>query len=68
MITKNPGQVLLTREENFFLKMFLKEVSCPDKKVSCDICPFMTRENICIIGRLRAISEKRIYSRKEEMI
>ena len=58
MITKNPGQVLLTREENFYLKMFLKEVSCPDKKVSCDICPFMIRENICVIGRLRAISDK----------
>lgn len=40
MIMKNPGQVLLTKEEAITLRMFLAELSCPDSKVSCDICPF----------------------------
>ena len=68
MITKNPGQVLLTEQEAFYLKMFLKEISCPESKVSCDICPFyQNTTNVCLIGALRGISEKRyIVERKNK--
>ena len=57
MIMKNPGQVLLTKEEAVTLRMFLKELSCPDSKVSCDICPFFLKQtNVCMAGALRGIA------------
>lgn len=57
MIMKNPGQVLLTKEEAVTLRMFLKELSCPDSKVSCDICPFFLEQtNVCIAGYLRGLA------------
>lgn len=57
MIMKNPGQVLLTEEEAVTLRMFLKELSCPDSKVSCDICPFFLKQtNVCIAGYLRGLA------------
>lgn len=57
MIMKNPGQVLLTKEEAVTLRMFLKELSCPDSKVSCDICPFFLKQtNVCIAGYLRGLA------------
>lgn len=57
MIMKNPGQVLLTKEEVVTLRMFLKELSCPDSKVSCDICPFFLKQtNVCMAGALRGIA------------
>lgn len=60
MITKNPGQVLLTKEEAVTLRMFLKELSCPDSKVSCDICPFFIKNtNVCMARVLRGIATKR---------
>ena len=60
MITKNPNQVLLTEQEAFYLKMFLKEVSCPDSKVACERCPFFRPvTNSCVIGVLRGIMGNR---------
>lgn len=67
MIMKNPGQVLLTKEEAVTLRMFLKELSCPDSKVSCDICPFSLKQtNVCMAGALRGIAMTRhIVERKK---
>lgn len=57
MIMKNPGQVLLTKEEAVTLRMFLKELSCPDSKVSCEICPFFLKQTtVCMAGALRGIA------------
>lgn len=60
MIMKNPGQVLLTKEEAITLRLFLRELTCPDVKVSCDICPFFIENtNVCMAGALRGIATKR---------
>lgn len=68
MIMKNPGQVLLTKEEAVTLRMFLKELSCPDSKVSCDICPFFIKNTtVCMAGALRGIAtNQHIVERKKK--
>lgn len=67
MIMKNPGQVLLTKEEAVTLRMFLKELSCPDSKVSCDICPLLFKTDKCMHSRIfKRTCYDRAYCREEK--
>ena len=68
MIMKNPGQVLLTKEEAVTLRMFLAELTSPDSKVNSDICPFFIKNtNVCMAGALRGIAtNQHIVERKRD--
>lgn len=58
MKINNVKQVVMTPDESLRLGLFLDIVSCPDSKVSCDICPFYV-QHICLIGRLRGVYIRR---------